>query len=368
MNEKYALLESLLEKHGYDAAAFIPSASFTWLTGKSKDLMERPVVVLVRPGMKPALVIAGFEVAAAPEWVAPFEIFSYSDDPAEWADAFRQAGKYLKLNGKKIAVEPLHFRFLEYNFLREAVPDCEIVGAAPLFTELRIRKTEQDLADIRKAAVIAQDALEATLKIVRPGVTERQLSSELVANLLRLGSEPKFPFDPIVGSGPNSADPHHGVSDREVQRGDFLLFDWGARWNGFCSDITRTFVIGEAADWQIEVYNTVLAANRAALKAVRPGVSCGSIDAAARSVIDAAGYGEYFTHRLGHGLGMEDHEEPYMFGGNPVLLEPGMCFSDEPGIYLAGRGGVRIEDDLTCTADGGACITDMPRELRILCK
>ncbi len=368
MNEKYALLESLLEKHGCDAAAFIPSASFTWLTGRSKDLMERPVVVIVRAGMTPALIIAGFEVAAAPEWTKPFEIFSFSDDPAEWQDAFRAAGEYLGLRGKRIAVEPLHFRFLEYNYLRRAVPDCEIVGAQPLFTELRIRKTEQDLAAIREAAVIAQDALEATLKLVKPGVTERRLASELSANLLRLGSEPNFPFNPIVGSGPNSADPHHGVSDREIRRGDFLLFDWGARRGGYCSDITRTFVIGEASDRQIEVYNTVLAANRAALAAVRPGAACGSIDAAGRAVIEAAGYGQYFTHRLGHGLGMEDHEEPYIFGGNSVKLEPGMCFSDEPGIYLPDWGGVRIEDDLTCTAEGGLCLTDMSRELRILCK
>ena len=169
-----------------------------------------------------------------------------------------------------------------------------------------------------------------------------------------------------MASGPNIADPHAKVSDRQLQRGDFLLFDWGARYHGYCSDITRTFVVGEASGRQIEIYNTVLAANRAALTAVRPGVTAGSIDDAGRAVISAAGYGPYFTHRIGHGLGMDEHEEPYIFGGNSVLLEEGMCFSDEPGIYLPDWGGVRIEDDLTVTADGGRSISDFPRELRIL--
>ena len=231
---------------------------------------------------------------------------------------------------------------------------------------MRLRKTETELEYMRKAAIIAQDALEATLKMVKPGITERELGSELVAQMLRRGSDPKLPFDPIVGSGPNSANPHAEVSDRELQKGDFLLFDWGARYKGYCSDLTRTFVIGEASDKQIDIYNTVLNANRTALAAVRPGVTAGSIDDAGRAVIDKKGYGKYFTHRIGHGLGLEEHEEPYMFAGNPVILEEGMCFSDEPGIYIPDWGGVRIEDDITVTADAGSSISDFPRELRIL--
>lgn len=366
MSEKTVLLDNLIEKYGCDAAAFIPSANFTWLTGQSKHLMERPTTLLYRPGKKAALVIAGFEVDAAPEMDIPVEVFPFSDVPSEWGEAFRKAGDYLGLSGKKIAVEPPNFRFFEYRFLMDAVPDCTISGEQPLFTELRLRKTEQELAWMRKAAIIAQDALEETLKLVRPGVTERQLSAELVSQMLRLGSEPRLPFDPIVGSGPNSANPHAEVSDREICRGDFLLFDWGARYHGYCSDITRTFVVGEASDKQIEIYNTVLAANRAALAAVRPGVTVGSIDDAGRAVIEKNGYGPFFTHRIGHGLGMEEHEEPYIFGGNPVVLETGMCFSDEPGIYLPDWGGVRIEDDITVTADAGRSVSDFPRELRVL--
>ncbi len=366
MSSKTALLDDLIGKYGFDAAAFIPGADFTWLTGQSKHLMERPTTILYRPGKPAALVIAGFEVDAAPAMDIPAEIFTFTDNPAEWGDAFRKAGEYLGLAGKKIAVQPTGFRFFEYQFLVNAIPGCSIQGAQPLFTELRLRKTEEEVGYMRRAAVIAQDALSETLKMVRPGVTERQLSAELVSQLLRLGSEPKLPFDPIVGSGPNSANPHAEVSDREIRSGDFLLFDWGARYHGYCSDITRTFVVGEASDKQIEIYHTVLAANRAALAAVRPGVTAGSIDDAGRKVIADKGYGEYFTHRIGHGLGMEEHEEPYIFGGNPVILEEGMCFSDEPGIYLPDWGGVRIEDDVTVTADAGRSISDFPRELRVL--
>ncbi len=366
MSKKSELLETLIEKYGYDAAVFIPSPNMSWLTGQTKIPMERPTTLIYRPGKKAALVIAGFEVDAAPEMDIPVEVFPFSDTPSEWGEAFRKAGEYLGLAGKKIAVEPIHFRFLEYQFIQNAIPGCQISDAQPLFTELRLRKTEEELDCMRKAAIIAQDALEETLKLVKPGITERELGSELVAQMLRRGSDPKLPFDPIVGSGPNSANPHAEVSDRQVQRGDFLLFDWGARWKGYCSDITRTFVVGEASDKQIEIYNTVLAANRAALAAVRPGVTAGSIDDAGRAVINVKGYGDYFTHRIGHGLGLEEHEEPYMFAGNPVILETGMCFSDEPGIYLPDWGGVRIEDDITVTVDAGRSISDFPRELRIL--
>jgi Xaa-Pro dipeptidase len=151
-----------------------------------------------------------------------------------------------------------------------------------------------------------------------------------------------------------------------LQSGDLLLFDWGARYEGYCSDITRTFGLGDVSERQREIYRTVEKANRAASEAARPGVTCGSIDKAARDVIQEAGYGKYFTHRVGHGLGLEAHEDPYMFAESQQILEPGMCFTDEPGIYVPGRGGIRIEDDIVITEDGCKNITDYPRELRIL--
>lgn len=366
MNTKLQLLESLIAKNKFDAAALIPSPNMIWLTGADKHLMERPTTLLVCPGKKPALIIAGFELGSVEGMEIPFEPFPFDDDPSRWGEAFRKAGEYLSLENKLIAVEPIHFRFQETQFLQQAVPGCQVVNGQSIFSTLRLHKTDDEVAKMRQAAIIAQNALEETIKLARPGVSERELAAELVAQMLRGGSDPDLPFNPIVASGPNSANPHSEVSDRVLEKGDFLLFDWGARYRGYCSDITRTFAIAEASDRQREIHQTVVAANRAALAAVKPGVPAGSVDAAARKVITDAGYGEYFTHRLGHGLGLEEHEEPYIFDANTQLLEQGMSFSDEPGIYLPGDGGVRVEDDVIVTENGGMTVTDYPRELRIL--
>ena len=366
MSEKLKILEELIAKNGCDAAALMISPNFCWLTEVEKELGERPMLLLAAPGKKPALVLPAFELGAAEKFAIEFEPFTYGDDPAFWGEAFAKAGIYLNLDGKTIAVEPLHLRYRETLYLQNALPGCHIADASEMFSTLRLHKTADEVKKMRKAVEIAQTALDETLKLVRLGVTERELCAELVSQMLRLGSQPQFPFYPIIAGGPNSADPHSAVSDRPLEWGDFLLFDWGARYEGYCSDITRTFVFGEATDKQMDVYHTVLNANQAALESAQIGMECGAVDKAARDVITAKGYGEYFTHRLGHGMGMEDHEEPFMFAGNPKLIEAGMCFSDEPGIYIPNWGGVRIEDDIFMTTEGGIFLTDYPRELRVL--
>lgn len=365
-NLKLTKLEKMIRENGLDAVALIPSPNFFWLTGQNKHLMERPTMLIIVPDRTPAMVIAGFEVASLANAAIPFSAFGFDDDPAHWVDVFKAAGEALGLEGGKIGVESIHFRFFEQEILLQALPGCQLIAADGLFSQLRLHKQEDELVCMRQAALIAQNALEETLKLVKPGVTERQLAAELVAQMLRLGSDSNLPFEPIVAGGPNSADPHAAVSDRPLQSGDFLLFDWGARYQGFCSDITRTFGIGDLSEAQKKIHRTVLEANRAAVGTARPGVRCGSVDAAARKVITEAGYGDYFTHRLGHGLGLETHEHPYMYGANEQLLETGMVFTDEPGIYIPGQGGVRIEDDIVVTADGCTSLTDFPRELRIL--
>ncbi len=366
MNEKLNIIDKLIAENHLDAIALIPGPNFTWLTGMEKFLMERPTVLIYKPGEKAALIIAGFEVNSMKDIPVPFEPFAFDDNPMHWAESFKKAGKFLKLEGKRIGVESIHFRFLETSFLKQNIPGCEIVAGDNLFRQLRMHKNEQEKALMRKAALIAQNALTETLKIAKPGVTEREIASELVVQLFRNGSDPTLPFNPIVASGPNTADPHAEVSDRKLQKGDFLLVDWGARYQGYCSDITRTFGIGEISDHQHLIYETVRKANRAAVAQAKPGVSAGSVDKAARDVITAAGFGQYFTHRVGHGLGLEAHEDPYMFSGNEQILETGMSFTDEPGIYITGDAGVRIEDDVIVTEDGCITGTDFPRELQII--
>ena len=219
---------------------------------------------------------------------------------------------------------------------------------------------------MRRAVEIAQDALEATIPSFKIEMTEKALAGELVIQLLRHGSDPELPFAPIVSSGPNAANPHASPGDRKLQPGDLLVIDWGAAYEGYISDLTRTFAVGEVAEEYRKIHKLVQEANAAGRAAAKPGVPCAAVDKAARDVIDRSGYGEYFTHRTGHGIGMEGHEEPYMRGDNMQILEPGMAFTVEPGIYLPGRNGVRIEDNVVITENGAEVLSDMPRELRIV--
>jgi Xaa-Pro dipeptidase len=213
---------------------------------------------------------------------------------------------------------------------------------------------------------VAERALAATLPRLRPGMTEKEVAAELVGELLRAGTDLPLPFEPIVASGPNAALPHATVSDRNLRAGDLLVVDWGAAAGGYCSDLTRTFAVGEIDAELVEVYRAVQAANEAGRAAVRPGAEAQEVDRAARQVIEQAGYGEYFIHRTGHGLGLEEHEEPYIREGNRDRLEIGMTFTVEPGIYLPERGGVRIEDNVAVGETGALTLSSMPRDLQTI--
>jgi Xaa-Pro dipeptidase len=219
---------------------------------------------------------------------------------------------------------------------------------------------------MQKAVGIAEAALTATLPQVRIGMTELEVANLLLIEVLNAGSLGELPFQPIVSTGPNGANPHAMPSSRPLADGDLLVIDFGANFEGYFSDITRTFAVGSYSEEQKKVHDTVLAANQAGHDTAGPGASCQEVDRAARAVIEQAGYGKYFTHRTGHGLGMEGHEPPYIREGNARKLEPGMSFTIEPGIYLLDRFGVRIEDDVIVTDDGLHSFTTFPRELQVI--
>ncbi len=249
--------------------------------------------------------------------------------------------------------------------LQSVMPGARFVSATPVLRELRMIKDEQEIENIRTASAKTDAAWEqfvATTKLA--GKTERE-AADVLAGLLA-EQELGRPTFLIVGSGPNSASPHYMTGERVIQEGDAVVFDFGAPWNYYTSDITRTVHVGEPSEEYRKVYNIVLEANRAAFAAVKPGVACQEIDRAAREVITDAGYGEYFIHRVGHGLGLDGHEEPYMVEGNELPLRPGMVFSDEPGIYMPGKFGVRIEDILVCTETGAESFNHTNRELIVM--
>jgi Xaa-Pro dipeptidase len=359
-------LQTALAQAGLDAVALNPGPTFTYLTGVQFHLMERPVVLLVVRDKEPALVLPEFESLKVE--LIPYKInpFTYGENPAEWTSAFRKAMSFLSLDGRKIGVEPRQMRLLEFRHLRAGAPEADYPDASEALASLRLRKDETEVAAMRRAVQIAQSALEAILPHIHIGMREKDIAAELTVELLRHGSAAELPFAPSVCAGPNSANPHATPSDRPLKKGDVLIVDWGATWEGYVSDLTRTFAIGEVGPEWKKIGEAVLAANEAGRAAGRPGVPCANVDRAARSVIDKAGYGEYFTHRTGHGLGMEAHEEPYMRGDNQRMLYPGMVYTVEPGIYLPGRGGVRIEDNVVVTAEGAEVLSDMPRGLRKL--
>jgi Xaa-Pro dipeptidase len=240
------------------------------------------------------------------------------------------------------------------------------VDATEVVAQLRMYKDQTELDQMQTAVDIAEKALLAALPLVKIGMTEKELASELVMQLLRHGSEAELPFQPIVSTGPNGANPHAVPSERKLTAGDLVVIDYGARHNGYISDITRTFGIAEASPEQQKVHQVVQQANAAGRAAGKPGLPCSDVDQAARVVIEQAGYGEFFTHRTGHGIGMEAHEGPYIRDGNPMILEPGMTFTVEPGIYLPERFGVRIEDNMVVTDDGLHSLTRLQRELQII--
>lgn len=363
LQQRHARLANALENAGLDALALNPGPTLFYLTGLEFHLMERPIVGIFRPNSPTILVLPELEKAKLAAYPLTLQSFLYDENPAGWPRIFKQGAMIAQLNGQKVGIEPGRLRVLELRMLEDAAHDAGYVSADNVIAELRMTKDDREISAMRKAVHIAQEALQATLTFIHPGVTERQIASVLTRHLLEMGSSPEMPFMPIVASGPNSANPHAVPSDRTLQNGDLLIIDWGARFDGYVSDLTRTFAIGDVEPELEKIAAIVADANQAGRLAARPNLSAGQVDFAARQVIEQAGYGEYFFHRTGHGLGMEGHEPPYMYAENELELEIGMTFTIEPGIYLTGRGGVRIEDNVVITPGGCESLSDMPRSL-----
>jgi Xaa-Pro dipeptidase len=361
---RFDKLNASLQTSGLDAVILNPGPTLTHLTGLRFHLMERPVVLMFAKDQEPAIVLPELELQKVASLPYRLQVFAYPENPAEWGKFFRKAAQSLDLDGKRIGVEPRQLRLLEFRYVKAGAPEADYPDASEVLSGLRLRKDQTEIETMRRAVKIAQEALEATIPLIKIGMTEKELSAELVVQMLKHGSDSELPFAPIVSGGPNAANPHASPSDRKLQAGDLLVVDWGAACDGYISDLTRTFAVGEVEEEYLKIHKIVQEANAAGRAAAMPGVPCANVDKAAREVIEKSGYGIYFTHRTGHGIGMEGHEEPYMRGDNMQSLEPGMAFTVEPGIYLPNRNGVRIEDNVVITQTGADVLSDMPREVR----
>lgn len=361
--------ERLLELQraaGFDYVALVPGANLLYFTGVHYHLSERPIIAIfpAEPAQQPALIVPRFEAGKALNGPVKinWNVYSYLDgeDPQ---DAVAQAVAGLDMHGKTIGVEPTQMRVLESSMLTRGAQGVRLSSAADVIRQMRMTKDSAEIERMRRAAKVPERVLAEALRRIKPGMTETQVAGLFMS--ISFEQNPQEPASmPLVQTGLSAAFPHAFAGSREVQAGDLMVIDFGAVVEDYGSDITRTIAIGaEPSDEMRHVYEVVKQANEAGRAAVRPGIRAEEIDVAARAVIERAGYGQYFTHRTGHGLGLEGHEAPYMVRGDTTILQPGMTFTVEPGIYIEGKGGVRIEDDMVVTANGGESLTTFNREL-----
>lgn len=366
-SERLSRLKQAQRLMNIDYVALVPGPNLVYFTGLRMHLSERPIVALLPATDTAPILIAPFfelgKVTSGPV-ALDWQVYSYRDG-VPYQDAFLAAAEAHHLRGKTVAVEPLQMRVLEWTLLSQAAPGIQQASATDLIAPLRMVKDADEIAAMRRAIALSEAALTQTLSEIREGMTERQVANHLVGAMLAAGAQ-GLPFEPLVQSGPSGANPHGASGDRPLRRGDMIVIDFGLTVDGYSSDITRTIAIGEPDAEMRAVYEVVKAANAAGRNAARPGATGETVDRAARSVVEAAGYGQYFTHRTGHGLGLEGHEPPYMVAGDTTPLRPGMTFTVEPGIYIPGKGGVRIEDDVLITEDGSQSLTSFTRDLVVV--
>ena len=362
--QRIAQLLQLAAQSRLSAIAIMPGPNMQYFTGLHFHLSERPTLAIFPVAGQPALICPAFEATKTQRSPIAWQLFTYVDgqDPL---DAFQAAAHALHLERAQLGIEAYKMRVLELRLLEKAAQALTCEPADALVAQLRLIKDADEIAAMRRAVQITEQALDDVIDAVRQGMTERQIANVLAQALLQHGAE-GLAFDPLIQSGPNTALPHATAGDRVVQSGDTLLLDFGVAAAGYNSDITRTFVVGQATEEIRKIYELVKQANLAGRAAAGPGVTGQEIDRAARKVIADAGYGQYFTHRTGHGLGLEGHEPPYMVEGNTVPLNVGNTFTIEPGIYVPGLGGVRIEDDVLITENGAESLTTYDRELRVI--
>jgi len=354
--QRWSALEEALEDAGLDAAIITHLPSVRYLTGFSGSSGS---VFHSRLGSPVLITDFRYEEQAASEVAESVRVHISTNG---WIAAVAEIAPRGGIG--RAGFEPEHLTVLDLDRLSQKTPGIEWVALPRLMAGLRAVKDEAETELIHAAARLAEAALDRLIATVnwRSGPTETVVAATLEFELRRGGSGP-LPFDPIVAGGPRTSLPHATPSDRAIGPGELLLLDFGATVDGYCSDLTRTFVVGRTQEWQREIHEHVLAAHSDALAAIGPDAPAATVDRAARQVLAARDLDRFFGHSTGHGLGLEVHEEPRLSSKSAAVLEPGNVVTVEPGVYLPGRGGVRIEDDVAVTRTGSRVLTSAPRDL-----
>lgn len=360
---KLTQLQNYLSENGLDAAFITTPDNVFYFSGFKSNPHERLLGIMVFQNAEPFLICPKMEMpdAVAAGW--QYEVVGHEDTENAW-DVVAKTVASRNMNFASLAIEKSHLTVDRYEAIQQRYPQLRFSGIDEKVNALRICKDETELVKLRKAAKLADYAIQVGCDAIAEGKTEMEILNTIESAIKAKGYA--MSFDTMVLAGEKAASPHGTPGDRKIQKGDLILFDLGVIYDGYCSDITRTVAFGQPSEEQINIYNTVRKANETAVAAVKPGVRAMDLDKLARDVITDAGYGEYFTHRLGHGLGISVHEFPSITGTNEMILNPGTVFTIEPGIYKTDVAGVRIEDDVVVTNDGFEVLTKFTKELVIL--
>ncbi|RXI98542.1 aminopeptidase P family protein [Anaerobacillus alkaliphilus] len=364
MNQRLKGVMNWLAEKQIDMAFVQTKANVFYLSKFYTEPHERLVGIVIFPTSEPILICPNMEKPQAKAAGWEYEIISYSDSENPW-HLLEQRLKKQHSSVNTIAIEKEHISYTRANALLSIYPEGNLVSVEEKLYSLRLIKDDGELAILKQAAKLADYGVEVGVNAIKAGKCEMDVLALIEYELKKKGIR-EMSFSTMVLTGAKSADPHGNPGLTEIKRGDFVLFDLGVVLDGYCSDITRTVAFQDISEKQREIYQTVLGAQLQALSVCKIGTRIGDIDLAARNYINDAGYGDYFPHRIGHGLGIEVHEFPSMSENNNDLLQEGAVFTVEPGIYVPNIGGVRIEDDIVITKDGFESLTSFPKELIIV--
>ncbi|GER66999.1 Xaa-Pro dipeptidase [Weizmannia acidilactici] len=362
MNQRLTQLMEWLNVENIDAAFITSTDNVFYLSGFRSDPHERLLGVAVFREKEPFLVCPAMEKNDAKNAGWEYDILDIRDTDNPW-DLFAK-----KVHGRikdvhTFAIEKEHLNVERYEALKQRFSGATFVAAEEKLRTMRLIKDKKERQILREAAAFADLAVETGIHEIKEGKTELEIVAAIEYAMKQKGIS-EMSFATTVLAGAKAASPHGVPGLNKIEKGNLILFDLGVVHKGYCSDITRTVAFGELNEEQIRIYETVLKAEEAAVKAAKPGVKAKELDQIARSIIHDAGYGEYFTHRLGHGLGISIHEYPSVTITNELVLQEGMVFTIEPGIYVPGVAGVRIEDDVCITENGAEVLTKYPKMLQ----
>lgn len=350
-------VRNVMRREGVDLLVFTPGAAMRYLTGFTEHGHERLLALFFSVTAPPLFVTPALnasQVASNPAEIKDIRVW---DDGDDWTEIVNQVGQELRETTILVGLDddmPARFALP----LQTLLPAVRYVTTSKLLSELRCIKDEEEVNCLRSAAQITDQCVIEGIHLCKPGNSEMDIAMAIQCAFAKAGAEPAF--DPIIAAGHNAAMPHHHTSTAKLQQGDIVVLDVGAKLNGYCGDITRVVAVQQSTELARHVYSIVYAAHQCGLEAIRPGATAEDVDNAVRHVIVNAGYGEFFMHRTGHGIGLDEHESPYIVAGNKDPLLPGHCFSIEPGIYLPGQFGIRLENIVTVAEDFSPLVLNAP--------